>query len=408
MIFQLHHSGQAIHSAIRIPGSKSESNRLLILQKFFPSIHIENLSNSDDTRALQKALESHQTTIDIGHAGTAMRFLTAYYAFSKGEKILTGSSRMQQRPIKILVGALNTLGAQIEYLKNEGYPPLKITGGLPTQSKVSLKANVSSQFISALLLAGTAFPKGLSVTLEGEILSKPYIEMTLQLLQQVGIKTEFSNQTICVYPTQEIQNQTIEVESDWSSASYFYSMAALAQTCTLKLSTYKSNSLQGDAYTAKLYQQLGVETTFKNQQIILKKSTDFQLPKYFEADLIDYPDLAQTLAVTCSGMGIDFKLNGLNNLRIKETDRLQALQNELNKLGMDIKIQGNSLMGKAACLKSGVTIKTYEDHRMAMAFAPLALKKDIHIENPEVVTKSFPGFWKAMEACGLSIKKQNL
>lgn len=407
MIFKLHHNGQPIQSEIRIPGSKSESNRLLILQRLFSSIQIENLSNSDDTRALQNALNGNQSTVDIGHAGTAMRFLTAYFAFSKEEKILTGSHRMQQRPIKILVDALRSLGAQIEYLKNDGYPPLKIIGVRPTSSKVSLNAQVSSQFISALILVGASFPKGLSIKLESEILSRPYIEMTLQLLQQMDIETKFKGQNINLSPFQKSKDLIIEVESDWSSASYFYSITALAQDCTLKLGAYKNNSLQGDTHVAELYRQLGVETVFEKQRIILRKSTDFQVPKYFEADLMDYPDLAQTLAVTCIGMGIDFKLNGLNNLRIKETDRLQALQNELSKLGAEIEIQGNSLIGKAADLKSGVTIQTYDDHRMAMAFAPLALKRDIYIENPEVVTKSYPGFWEAMATCGFSIKEQS-
>lgn len=403
MYVKLKATDENLKSNLTITGSKSETNRLLILQALFSNLAIENQSDSDDSLVLQQALSAkNQKIIDIGHAGTAMRFLTAFYAFQKDEKILTGSQRMQNRPIKILVEALQKLGADIQYLQKEGYPPLLIRGSKPTSNNVTIKADVSSQYISALLLIGASLPNGLKINLEGEILSRPYIDMTLSLLTKAGIKTKITAHQIVVFPVNEIEIKTLTVESDWSSASYFYSLAALSKTAEIKLSHFKEDSFQGDAITAKYYKHFGVSTTYKNNTILIRKDKNVEPPTYFEADLSNYPDLAQTLAVTCLGLGVAFQLKGLSTLKIKETDRLNALQTELSKFGATVQIKKDELIGKPCqSLTENVKIETYDDHRMAMAFAPLALKTKISIENPAVVSKSFPSFWKLLQGCNI-------
>lgn len=393
---KLHSQDQdrTIRSSINIPGSKSESNRLLILQALFPDLQIKNLSDSDDSRLLRNALDSTRTTVDIGHAGTAMRFLTAFYAFQNGEKTLTGSKRMQNRPIALLVDALTDLGADIRYQNKTGYPPLIIKGTTPRKNTVEIKAEVSSQYISALLLIAPGLPNGLRIHLKGRILSRPYINMTLNLLRQLGVKTNWEEKIIHVSPLHNASEKTITVESDWSGASYFYSFAALARSSKLTLSSFWENSLQGDAKVARFYEQFGVYTQFKEGRIQLTKSGSSQIPENFEADLTDYPDLAQTLAVTCLGLKIPCYLRGLHNLKIKETDRLAALQNELSKFGAQVEIDDNSLkLLPPEELNGEITVETYQDHRMAMAFAPLMAKTSLFIKDPGVVTKSFPGFW---------------
>jgi len=390
-------------TSVRITGSKSESNRLLLLQSLFPDISIENLSNSDDSQLMQKALSSDSNLIDIHHAGTAMRFLTAYFAIQEGRTItLTGSKRMQERPIKILVDALKELGADISYTKNEGYPPLLINGKKLNVSNVNIQANVSSQYISALLLIGASLENGLTVNLVGELTSRPYLEMTLSLLNQIGIETSFNDSIIVVNPiNSEITKQTIAVESDWSSASYFYSITALSEIGTeIQLSTYKLNSLQGDSVLTEIYLDLGVETTFEENQITIKKIGEPQI-SVLKRDLSEAPDIAQTIVVTCLGLKLPCKLTGLHTLKIKETDRLVALYNEIKKLGNEIVITDKSLsMSMIGDLKSNVGINTYEDHRMAMAFAPLGLKTSITINEAEVVSKSYPEFWNDLESIG--------
>lgn len=395
-------------TTIQITGSKSESNRLLLLQALYSELQIENLSNSDDTKVMSKALSSESNTIDVHHAGTAMRFLTAYFASRQGrEVILTGSKRMKERPITILVDALNQLGAEIKYLETEGCPPLLIRGKTLTKAKVQLKANVSSQYISALLLIAPRLKHGLQLTLDGEITSVPYIEMTLDLLNQIGIETAFNKQTISVKPLESLRMpQTIVVESDWSSASYFYSIVALSPLgTTIQLSSYKSQSLQGDSILKDVYKAFGVETIFKNHSILIKKTENNYLD-HFEAQLNNAPDIAQTIAVTCLGLGIRCHLKGLHTLKIKETDRLLALQTELHKLGANVIITDNALtMTPVSILNSGVSIATYNDHRMAMAFAPLALKTSIDIEDFMVVSKSYPMFWNDLEKLGIHYLK---
>jgi len=393
-------------SHISITGSKSETNRLLLLQALYPNIVIENVSNSDDATLMQKALQSTDAIKDIHHAGTAMRFLTAYYATREGQEItLTGSSRMQERPIKILVEALRQLGADIQYTNNDGYPPLRIKGQQLQQNQVTLAANVSSQYISALLLIAPTLAHGLTLTLDGKITSVPYINMTLSLLNELGIKTSFHGNTITVKrfeATQEVK--TFTVESDWSSASYFYSLIALSEIgTTITLSSYKEKSLQGDSCLAEIYIQFGVETTFEENTITLTKTQE-ATQEIIKLDLKNAPDIAQTIAVTAFGLQLPCEMIGLHTLKIKETDRLVALKVELEKLGASVDITDASLyVHKASGINENISIETYKDHRMAMAFAPLALRVPIAIEKADVVSKSFPDFWRDLQKIGVEV-----
>lgn len=396
------------HQSVQITGSKSESNRLLLLQALFPQIEIENVSNSDDSVLMQRALQSKDSLIDIHHAGTAMRFLTAYFSIQNEREItITGSPRMKERPIKILVDALKILGADISYLENDGFPPLKIVGEKLTVNKVTLEANVSSQYISALLLIASKLENGLELTLEGNITSVPYIKMTLSLLDSIGIETHFKGNVIKVKPaTKTIDKQILVVESDWSSASYFYSLIALSEVGTeITISSYKEKSLQGDSVLATIYKSFGVKTSFSNQKITLKK-TDFIYSKSLvELDLKNAPDIAQTIAVTAFGLGLECYMIGLHTLKIKETDRLVALKTELEKLGANVIITEATLhLESSKNINTDITIATYNDHRMAMAFAPLGLKTPIKIENADVVSKSYPQFWEDFKAIGFHLK----
>jgi 3-phosphoshikimate 1-carboxyvinyltransferase len=403
------------HSEVSITGSKSETNRLLLLQALFPNITLENTSNSDDSEVMMKALNSpfishHSQVIDIHHAGTAMRFLTAYFAVKEGrEVILTGSQRMTERPIKVLVEALQQLGAQISYENEEGFPPIKIIGQKITNHKVSIPANVSSQYISALLLVAPKLENGIELTLVGEITSIPYIKMTLALLNEIGVETSFEGNKIVVSPLSEIPPSGVRgltVESDWSSASYFFSLAALSEIGTqIILSSYKQNSLQGDSSLVEIYKNLGVETVFENNSIVLRKAAIGNQQSLI-CNLNSSPDIAQTIVVTCLGLGIGCDLTGLHTLKIKETDRLEALRVELTKLGATISVTNDSLTLVATKeIISNVKIATYNDHRMAMAFAPLALKVPIIIENAEVVSKSYPDFWEDLKSIGFKISE---
>ena len=403
-----------LHSEIKITGSKSETNRLLLLQALFPNIILANSSNSDDSEVMMKALLSntqHPTPntqiIDIHHAGTAMRFLTAYFAVNEGrEVVLTGSQRMTERPIKVLVEALQQLGAQITYENQEGYPPIRIKGQKITANKVTIPANVSSQYISALLLVAPKLENGIVLTLIGEITSVPYIKMTLALLNEIGVETSFEENRITVKPyTPSPTPQTLVVESDWSSASYFFSLVALSNQASISLSSYKKTSLQGDSDLVSIYKEVGVETQFDENKITLVKQANFEL-KNLNLDLNNTPDIAQTIVVTCLGLGIGCHLTGLHTLKIKETDRLEALRIELSKLGANISVTNESLtLLPSSPIKPNVKTSTYNDHRMAMAFAPLALKVPIIIENAEVVSKSYPDFWEDLKSIGLEISE---
>ena len=395
-----------INAAIKITGSKSETNRLLLLKALFPNITLANTSNSDDSEVMQKALNGTDVIVDIHHAGTAMRFLTAYFAVKAGrEVVLTGSSRMQERPIKILVEALEQLGAVITYEKEVGYPPIRIKGQKITASKVTLAANVSSQYISALLLVASKLENGLELTLEGEITSIPYIKMTLALLNDLDIQTSFEGNIITVAPKPAVETKEMIVESDWSSASYYFSIAALADAASITISSYKENSLQGDSALVSLYQAMGVESQFNGNQLTLTKQPNFNYQDV-TFDLNNTPDIAQTIVVTCLGLGIGCHLTGLHTLKIKETDRLEALRIELTKLGADISVTNDSLTLVATKkINPNVTIATYNDHRMAMAFAPLAFRVPIFIENAEVVSKSYPDFWEDLKRIGFAMEE---
>jgi 3-phosphoshikimate 1-carboxyvinyltransferase len=413
MNITLHKSKIANHkSEITITGSKSESNRLLLLQALYPEINIENISNSDDSQLMQKALQTSKSRIDIHHAGTAMRFLTAFFAIQdQREIVLTGSERMQERPIQILVKALQQLGTDISYVNKQGFPPLKIKGKTLTKNKVTLDANVSSQYISALLLIAPKLKNGLELTLKGQITSVPYIKMTLCLLNDIGVATSFSNNIIIVKPQPSYLNpQTLIVESDWSSASYYYSIVALSKVGTeITLSSYKKNSLQGDSVVIEIYKEFGVETRFKDKYITLKKASIEKRQSSIELDLSNSPDIAQTIAVTCFALGIECYLSGLHTLKIKETDRLLALKTEIEKLGGQVIVTEDTLHLLASkTIKENCTISTYKDHRMAMAFAPLALKVSIVIEEASVVSKSYPDFWSDLKKLNFKISQKDL
>lgn len=398
---------KTIKKSIQITGSKSETNRSLLLQALFPNLKIQNLSNSDDGKVMQQGLKKITGEVDIHHAGTAMRFLTGYFASQEGkEVVLTGSQRMQERPIKILVEALRELGADIQYVKNEGYPPIKITGKKLVKNKVSLPANISSQYISSLLLIAPSLENGLELELVGKITSVPYIKMTLALLEQIGVQTSFEGNHIKVSPKDAVEDTTLVVESDWSSASYFYSIVALCNVGTeIQLSSYKKDSLQGDSVLAKIYTDFGVETTFSENTITLTKVSD-DIPSHLEYDLSNAPDIAQTIAVTCLGLGIGCHLTGLHTLPIKETDRLGALKTELAKLGAKVGIDSESLtLQPTKSITPNVAIDTYNDHRMAMAFAPLALRTTLLVNDAGVVSKSYPDFWKDLTALGIGIQE---
>ncbi len=409
MNIELNHPDANFSGDIQITGSKSESNRALILQALFPEISLTNLSNSDDTVVLQKALKMERGTVDIHHAGTAMRFLTAYFATKEGFEIeLTGSPRMQERPIKLLIDALHSLGANITYANQEGYPPLSIKGKTLTKNRVKVQANISSQYISALMLIAPSLHSGLEIELEGPVTSVPYIEMTLELLRYFGIKGQFEGQLIRIESAESVDSKTLAIESDWSSASYYFSLAALSNTAELKLSNFRMASLQGDSQIVSIYKELGVETTFSNNSIQLKKGTH-KKPKSVRLNLKNMPDMAQTIAVTCLGIGLHCELKGLHTLKIKETDRLVALKNELEKLGAKVEITHDSLtLIPPTVLNRNVEIETYNDHRMGMAFAPLASLVPIKILEAEVVSKSYPEFWEDYKSLGFSITKTGL
>ncbi|SFT85235.1 3-phosphoshikimate 1-carboxyvinyltransferase [Chryseobacterium formosense] len=391
------------NTTIQISGSKSISNRLLILESLFANIKIGNLSNSQDTQLLKKALSENTEIVDIHHAGTAMRFLTSYYSIQDGKTtILTGSKRMKERPIKNLVTALQNLGVEIEYLENEGFPPLKIIGRKITETKVDVPANISSQFITSLLLIAGKLENGLEINLVGEVTSRSYIEMTLDILTKFGIKNSFIGNIIKVESTINHQLSTInyEVESDWSSASYFYSFVALGRK-TIHLKSFYKESTQGDSAIAKIYEEFfGIKTTFKEEehQLKLEPIEGFEFPEKIVLDMNNCPDIAQTLCVTASALKIPFEISGLGTLRVKETDRLLALHNELKKLGTETEF--TDLTIKSINFnepEENISIKTYQDHRMAMSFAPFCLIKELNIEDENVVEKSYPMFWEDLK-----------
>jgi 3-phosphoshikimate 1-carboxyvinyltransferase len=366
---------------------------------------IVNLSDSDDTNVMVEALNSNRRDFDIQAAGTAMRFLTAFLSKIVGEWTITGTERMKNRPIALLVDALNSLGARIEYIEKEGFPPLRIFGSALQGGEITLSGGVSSQYISALLMVAPLMENGLSLHLEGKVVSVPYINLTIELMKQYGVKVEREGQTLKVVP-QEYHSIPFTVESDWSAASYWYSIAALSPHAEIELLGLFENSLQGDAAVAKLFEPLGVETLFTGKGVLLKHRTNSC--RLFEYDFVNEPDLAQTLVVTCALMNIPFRFTGLQSLKIKETDRMEALKTELHKLGYLLSEREGSVLqwdGERCKPETNPIIATYEDHRMAMAFAPAALvrKEGIEIAHPEVVSKSYPQFWDNLKTAGFAI-----
>jgi 3-phosphoshikimate 1-carboxyvinyltransferase len=399
-------ASKKLNCTIPLTGSKSECNRALIMQALSDGdVRIDNISDAADTVTLNNILkDDSQKVVDIGPAGTAMRFLTAFYAVKESERTLTGSARMKQRPIGILVDALRTLGADIEYVEKEGFPPLKIKGPLNQKTKeVSIKGNISSQYISALLLIAPKLDQGLNLVIEGELTSKPYVEMTLAMMEQAGISHYWKDNVITI-EKQSFNKSVINVEPDWSAASYWYAIAALSEEAQLFLPGLNGYSLQGDSMITEIMANFGIRSQFKDGGVCL-----FKEPKKLERNIFDFkecPDLAQTVIVCCAALGHDATFTGLETLKIKETDRVNALQTELLKIGVKLieKNQTYKLDSSGLVLDKKIKISTYDDHRMAMAFAPLALViPELEIEDHLVVEKSYPDFWKHMEIAGFKI-----
>ena len=400
-----------IETSIQLPSSKSISNRVLIMHALGKGKDKpQNLSDCDDTQVMVRALaDIHQPVVDIMAAGTAMRFLTAYLSVSPGERIITGTQRMKQRPIQILVEALRSLGAQIEYTEKEGFPPLKITGTTLHKEAISLPGNVSSQYISALLMIAPTLPQGLRLTLTGKIISRPYIDLTIALMKQFGVIAQWENEQVLKVAPQPYRSIPFFVESDWSAASYWYQLAALCPEANIDLPYLFKDSLQGDSKVADLFQLLGVSTTFTPQGVHLQKEK--RAISRFDYNFINQPDLAQTLVVTCALLHLPFRFEGLQSLKIKETDRMAALICEMRKLGYVLHEEEGSILywdGERCTAEENPVIETYEDHRMAMAFAPAGMViQGLRINHPEVVSKSYPHFWENLQQAGFSIEKED-
>ena len=406
-----------IHTTIQLPSSKSISNRALIINALGNGTHHpENLSDCDDTRVMIRALNDDKETIDIMAAGTAMRFLTAYLSVTPGARIITGTERMQQRPIQVLVNALRELGADIEYVANDGFPPLRITGRELRKDTISLPGNVSSQYISALLMIAPVLTNGLTIRLTGDIISRqkknknisrPYINLTLQLMNDFGVRAEWTDDHRLKVEPQAYHSTPFYVESDWSAASYWYQIVALSKEAEVTLPGLFKDSYQGDSQVAGIFRSLGVETIYKDKTVILKKNG--KSVERLDYDFINQPDLAQTFVVTCALLNIPFRFSGLQSLKIKETDRMAALITEMRKLGYILHETDGSVLsweGERCTTEEHPAIDTYEDHRMAMAFAPTCLAlPEILINNPQVVSKSYPRYWEDLRQAGFIIKE---
>lgn len=399
------------NTTIDLSSSKSISNRVLVINYLSGSDEeIQRISTSNDTRVLIEALQllrtGKGTSINIGHAGTSMRFLTSLLAITEGEWTITGSDRMQERPVAELVDALRELGASISYLGNVGFPPLKIKGSNLNGGKIKMKADISSQFITSLLLIAPYLKSGLTIEFESQPVSFSYLKMTISLLKLFGVRTELNNRSVTVYPGSYKKN-IFSVESDWSSASYWYSFISLSKRGTFTLTGLKENSLQGDSVVCDLYKKLGVQTSFTTDGIRISKNDKIIPPDLLEYDFTNCPDIAQTLAVTCSGLKIPFIFSGLQTLNLKESKRIETLASELRKFGIEEIITTEnsiSIRNYPDRWNDFVSINTFEDHRMAMAFAPFSLLiKELSIEEPEVVKKSYPEFWDHIQSFGVLI-----
>lgn len=398
-----------IHTKIKLPASKSLSNRALLIQalsEVYMPLH--NISDCDDTRIMQNGLVNKNETINIQAAGTAMRFLTAYYAIQPGVvKILTGSDRMLQRPIRILVDALKQLGADIEYTGNEGFPPLKIKGKQLNGGELHLAANVSSQYISALMMIAPRLKGGLTLHLEDAILSRPYIDMTMDVMKAFGGKVEWVGSDTIRIEEKSYLGCEYTIENDWSAASYWYEIASLMPDCTLELPGLKAKSTQGDSSVVQMFRQLGVKTSFTHNGAYLTQR--FKKLKRLVCDFSNEPDLAQTFVATCCLLNIPFRFSGLSSLKIKETNRIYALITELAKLGFQLTEEEEGMLawyGKQHAVEECPVINTYDDHRMAMSLAPACLRcGQIIINDAEVVSKSYPNFWDELKAAGFTVKE---
>jgi 3-phosphoshikimate 1-carboxyvinyltransferase len=416
MVIKLAKPDRHIQGAIQLDGSKSISNRALIIRALSGhDFEIKNLSTSRDTQLMQQLLVADGETLDAGAAGTTFRFLTAYLAaHTDRPRILTGTERMKQRPIRLLVDALRKLGANIEYHENEGYPPLRIGphGGLGSDNRLSIPADTSSQYLSALLMIAPTLPNGLELTLVGNLVSRPYLEMTLRMMAYFGIGHEWEGDRIRVQPG-AYQPREFTVEADWSAASYHYSLAALSDTCDLRLHGLFEDSWQGDSVLPGMMGAFGVETKFEGHTAHLTKQPGAAAKPFFEWDFLPCPDIAQTLAVVCGAMGVHGLFTGLETLRIKETDRIAALQKELGKVQVSLmklperfskkKEKEHFMLEGKAVVEGSPVFATYEDHRMAMAFAPLAMLGEVGIEEPKVVDKSYPAFWEDLKELGFVV-----
>ncbi len=405
MNHHLSHFQGSLNGIITLSSSKSESNRVLIMNALSGNIlELSNLSDARDTQTMNRLLCENNSIWDVLDAGTTMRFCTAYLAVKGSGQIITGSERMKERPIKLLVDALRSLGANIVYLEEEGFPPLEINAiqGKPITQHIEIPGNVSSQYISALLMIGPTLPKGIEIALIGEIFSQPYIEMTLKLMAHFGVKSSWDDQTIKIQK-QPYNVQSYTIESDWSGASYWYSMVALSKNGQITLKGLRAQSFQGDQQIATIMAKMGVKTKYLSDEVQLDN-----IAVQDDEQFIDFkkcPDLAQTVMVVAAVKGITLIMTGLESLKIKETDRIMAMKNELVKLGATLIEEANSWKLLPGLLPEVISsIHTYEDHRMAMAFAPICMQRDVQIQDIEVVKKSYPGFWDHLNSVGIQFK----
>ncbi|MBD0404144.1 3-phosphoshikimate 1-carboxyvinyltransferase [Flammeovirga sp. EKP202] len=396
---KIYHPTKKVSLDVPLVSSKSESNRALIIQASAKEdIQLDNISMARDTQTMMRLLGSDDLTLDVLDAGTTMRFLTAYVTANNRQTIMTGTPRMQERPIGILVDALRSIGGNIDYMNNEGYPPHKIKSFAQATDTVNIRGDVSSQYISALLLVAPSLPQGLKIVLEGDVNSKPYIMMTLSLMERFGVEYKWEDNVITVVP-QNYKSGAYTIESDWSGASYWYSIVALSEEAEVKIMNLREDSLQGDKAIVEIMEQLGVKSTFEADGVRLTKTA---LADKFYYDFTHCPDLAQTIVSLVAALGMEGRMIGLQSLRIKETDRIAALQNEIKKLGLEIEVIGDEeiRVPKGGIKIEGQTIDTYDDHRMAMAFAPLSILGELDIEEPGVVAKSYPSYWEDLKSAG--------
>jgi 3-phosphoshikimate 1-carboxyvinyltransferase len=416
MNIKLHKPVSSINGIISLSGSKSISNRVLIIKALSGlNFNIENLSNSDDTKFLEKALlqivSGDLEEINIGHAGTDMRFLTSFLSIKPGKRIITGSDRIKQRPIKELVDVLRKMGANISYADKENYPPLLIDGCILNGGRIVIDGTISSQFISSLLLVAPYFKSGLEIFITGKIVSKPYIDMTVKVMQDFGASLYWKEDTIIVKPIPYTYSKSeYVVESDWSSASYYYSLLALSNAPTkLILKKLFNNSIQADSVCEEIYASFGISTEFLKDEVILTKLENRKALTRFEYDFINCPDIAQTVICTCVGLGVSFRFTGLSTLKVKETDRIFALKNEFKKVGVNLLITDHSISRddiEPINESQEIIVETYHDHRMAMSFATLCAKySNITIIDSEVVSKSYPLFWEDLKIIGISVEE---